>query len=176
MYVYILELEEGKYYVGITKNIDARMRDHRQGKGSLWTQKYKPLENKNPVLILTDDPFDEDKYVKKTMEAHGIDNVRGGAYSRLILSNEEKYFIERELVNCSGRCFKCYKIGHFAKDCDTQENITVRIRRTVDGNSTQVCSTQVRDSRIGITQTYDTAVDRNNTQVRNTNDDRCVIQ
>ena len=41
--IYILELEDGKYYVG--KSIDPiqRFEQHASGEGSAWTRKYKPV-------------------------------------------------------------------------------------------------------------------------------------
>lgn len=44
MYVYVLELEDQKYYVGIAENIGLRLWTHFKGKGtgSAWTEKYKP--------------------------------------------------------------------------------------------------------------------------------------
>ena len=35
-YVYILECQDGSFYTGVTKNIDARMRAHAIGKGSKY--------------------------------------------------------------------------------------------------------------------------------------------
>jgi len=42
--VYVLELEEGKYYVGKTKHSDVRIGQHFDGDGSVWAQKYKPVK------------------------------------------------------------------------------------------------------------------------------------
>ena len=39
--VYILKLEDNKYYVGKTKNINKRILDHFTDCGSEWTRKYK---------------------------------------------------------------------------------------------------------------------------------------
>ena len=37
----------------------------------------------------------------------GIDNVRGGSYSSIKLSKEQKKFLKNELNGCNDRCFKC---------------------------------------------------------------------
>ncbi len=62
-------------------------------------------------------PFDEDLYVKKYMLKYGINNVRGGSYSRTILSKHEIKILARELCTASNTCYACKKSGHSAKDC-----------------------------------------------------------
>ena len=41
--VYILRLLAGKYYVGISKNPQKRIKDHFAGKGAGWTRTYAPI-------------------------------------------------------------------------------------------------------------------------------------
>lgn len=53
------------------------------------------------------------------MEKYGIDNVRGGSYSKLILDNNEIKFITKRIDSATDKCYKCGNNGHFAKDCDT---------------------------------------------------------
>lgn len=42
--IYILALEERCFYVGRTKNLDKRIKDHFSNKGSAWTIAHKPLD------------------------------------------------------------------------------------------------------------------------------------
>jgi hypothetical protein len=42
--VYVLRLEEGKYYVGWTGDIRRRIEEHFDGRGASWTRLYPPLE------------------------------------------------------------------------------------------------------------------------------------
>ena len=44
MLIYILELENKKYYVGKTTNPDFRLEQHFNNSGSQWTKKYKPIK------------------------------------------------------------------------------------------------------------------------------------
>ena len=60
MYIYILELENNKYYVGKTINPDFRIDSHFNNSGSSWTKLHKP--KKVVELISNCDNFDEDKY------------------------------------------------------------------------------------------------------------------
>ncbi len=41
-HVYILLCEDGSFYTGYTKNIDARTRLHANGKGARYTKMHKP--------------------------------------------------------------------------------------------------------------------------------------
>ena len=42
MFVYVLKLEQDKYYVGITED-ENRINSHFNSTGSSWTKKYKPV-------------------------------------------------------------------------------------------------------------------------------------
>jgi predicted GIY-YIG superfamily endonuclease len=82
--LYVLQLEDGKYYVGVTSRTALqRMREHQQGiKSAYWTEAYKPIR------ILRDEPLGliaykeaivaEQKKVLQIMKEHGVNSVRGG--------------------------------------------------------------------------------------------------
>ena len=42
-YTYILQCENGSYYVGHTSDLEARLALHNEGKGSTHTAKYRPV-------------------------------------------------------------------------------------------------------------------------------------
>jgi hypothetical protein len=117
MITYVLQLEENKIYVGQTSNVQRRYKQHSEGKdqGSEWTKKYKPI---NIILqIPNSNPFDEDRYVKEFMSIHGIENVRGGSYSNIVLWNDQLSVLTHEIRAATGKCLRCGSESHFAKQC-----------------------------------------------------------
>ena len=113
--IYVLSLEDNKYYIG--KSVDAQVRfdQHLAGDGATWTAMYKPLD----VLLVIDNctDMDEDKYVKMCMASFGIDNVRGGTYCTPTLDKTTKTFILRQIQSANNICFVCGMNGHFASNC-----------------------------------------------------------
>lgn len=123
MYVYILKLEHGKYYVGRTNDVQKRVEDHKAGRGSEWTRKYKMLSLIRYEKV--DSPFYEDMWVKEMMHKHGINNVRGGSYSQIWLPKNQYMCLQQELNGAMDKCFQCGG-DHFAKDC-TKYNYSIDI-------------------------------------------------
>lgn len=116
MTIYILKLEQNKYYVGRTvRPTEERLKEHMSGHGSTWTKLYKPLELVREFK--TNSPFDESKTVYELMDKYGMDNVRGGSYVMEVLSEDDRIHINRELCGAKDKCFKCEGVGHFASQC-----------------------------------------------------------
>lgn len=82
--LYALELEDGCYYVGMTRNIDVRFKKHVKGKGSKWTKEHYPLRIiETRETKLTDDSEAcrlEDEMTLEYARRYGMDVVRGGGY------------------------------------------------------------------------------------------------
>ena len=113
--IYILRLRAGKYYIGKTKNVDKRWAEHTAGSGSGWTKKYPPLSLVKSVVSTSH--FDEDRYVKEYMEKYGIENVRGGTYSNVVLDANCIAVLEKEIRHSKNLCVRCGRGTHFVKDC-----------------------------------------------------------
>lgn len=123
MIIYILKLEEEKYYVGKTENLDERIKQHFTNNGTVWTKKYKPI--KIIETINTNDPFDEDKYTIKYMKRYEIDNVRGGSFCQLELSESEKQIIQKMINGSEDKCYNCGNFDHFIKDCPKETDYVI---------------------------------------------------
>ena len=66
VFIYILQQQSNKYYVGKTENPKFRLDTHFKNGGCAWTKKYKPIQI---IGLFPDcDAFDEDKYTIKYMK------------------------------------------------------------------------------------------------------------
>jgi predicted GIY-YIG superfamily endonuclease len=115
LFVYVLRLKDGMYYVGTTNDVERRYRQHCEGAGSAWTKLHPPV-----VLFCQEravSPFHEDGKVKELMAEHGIDRVRGGSYCQVRLPDEKRAALEEELRHAQGACLRCGRAGHWAAGC-----------------------------------------------------------
>lgn len=122
--IYIIKLENNKYYIGKTSNPKFRLDQHFNSSGSAWTTKYRPLE---VIQVIPDcDNFDEDKYTLKYMTQYGINNVRGGSFCQIKLSSENKNTVERMIKGSTDKCYICGLKGHFANNCkEDNDNLNI---------------------------------------------------
>jgi len=114
-FIYILQLEKGKYYVGKTSTPTFRLDQHFNSNGSNWTKKYKP-QSLIEVIPNCDD-YDEDKHTIKCMEQYGINNVRGGSFCEIKLSDPNIATLNQMMKGVTDKCYICGSNDHFANDC-----------------------------------------------------------
>lgn len=96
IYLYVLELEKGKYYVGQTNKPTFRYAEHISYCGSKWTKLYKAKKR----LVLKEMMVDSHQEAKLYenwltliyMEKIGWENVRGGDYCKT-----EDYMLKEDL-------------------------------------------------------------------------------
>jgi predicted GIY-YIG superfamily endonuclease len=118
--LYVLQLEDDKWYVGKTDDVQKRFEQHKTGKGgSAWTKEYKPVKiaDTRPINSV----HDETNVTKDLMKKYGIDNVRGGAYCQVTLPEEQVNSIRHELNSGSDKCYNCGMKGHFANRCPNNQ-------------------------------------------------------
>ena len=78
--VYVLELEDDCYYVGITYNLNNRLSQHWEGTAAKWTKLHKPV-----AVILIEFPSSMERENELTLEfikTYGADKVKGGRYCK----------------------------------------------------------------------------------------------
>ena len=81
-YIYKLNLEKGKKYIGKTVNVRRRMRQHFTGKGAAVTKKFKPIDHKVIDQIPGFFANEVEQYHTECYtEKYGYENVRGGYWT-----------------------------------------------------------------------------------------------
>ncbi|NDJ58759.1 GIY-YIG nuclease family protein [Enterobacteriaceae bacterium 4M9] len=86
IYLYVLELSNGCYYVGLTADIKKRIDTHFNGKGAEWTRLNPPLRLMYSINTGTKKTRDaeiiESEATITLMLKYGISKVRGGCYTQ----------------------------------------------------------------------------------------------
>ena len=78
--VYVLECEHGKWYVGITLNLNQRLAQHVAGTGARWTRLHRPLRVYKVISPAAEET--ERQETLRLMLQKGWENVRGGPWCR----------------------------------------------------------------------------------------------
>ncbi len=123
--VYVLELEDNKFYIGKTNNISRRFEDHKSSnsRSATWTRKFKPVR----IIESYDnaDGLDEDRITLEYMIKYGIDNVRGGPYVACDIDSSREHIEHRIRMACD-RCKNCGSKFHFLRNCPKNNRIKVK--------------------------------------------------
>ena len=117
--VYILELEEGRVYVGSSRNLDRRIEQHQGGFGSAFTKVYKPTGVRLPRLgnISGDGDAAERDETLRYMYQRGIPFVRGWKFTQVAMPPEDFEEAEANIRELFELCRKCGYKGHFITQC-----------------------------------------------------------
>jgi predicted GIY-YIG superfamily endonuclease len=86
-FVYVLQLQGGKFYVGTTDNIYSRLLDHKlqNASSAVWVRTHGPVER--VVEIVRDSPRDAETYkTMEMMDMFGYENVRGSSWCKADMS------------------------------------------------------------------------------------------
>jgi len=86
--VYVLQLVDGCYYIGFTRNLERRMKEHFSGNGSIWTRIHKPIKivETHPDKTLNYENYLTQNYTNE----YGYMFVRGGDHIYFKRKYEDK--------------------------------------------------------------------------------------
>ena len=131
-WIYVLELEDGCFYVGKTSNPDARLEQHRNlGRytGAAWTRLHPPTTTGYLVCRQVKKEYsglEEDALTQMWMMKKGIDKVRGGSYSQCVLPGHQLKTLQQATWHCMGACTGCGADDHWVEQCDQKREFGVK--------------------------------------------------
>ena len=117
--VYILELDDGRVYVGSSTNVERRIAQHLAGTGSAYTRVYKPTGVRLPRLgdiSGSGDAAERDETLRY-MYQRGIPFVRGWKFTQTVMPPEEFDEAEANIRESFDLCRRCGGKGHFCSQC-----------------------------------------------------------
>lgn len=145
--IYILLLENDKFYVGYTEREDGeRFKEHFTGNGSEWTKKYRPVQ----VLEWRKGSLEDENIVTiEYMKKYGWWNVRGGDWCSVDMSKPPKQLIPK-LPSIIEKDISMENIDNNGNNEEiTQLNINVHnqtCKRTMYGIIDQLYNTKMNTS------------------------------
>lgn len=116
--IYILQCEKGKYYIGECQKskLVKTLRKHRDGKSSCpWTRRHKAVTCLRAIKLTFENQVTIE--TEKAMKRWGIKNVRGGDYSKVLITPYQRRHVMRKLKWEDNACWKCGRVGHFVGRC-----------------------------------------------------------
>ena len=117
--VYILELAQGRVYVGHSSDMRRRLQQHMAGQGSAFTKAFPPTGVLLPRLgCVTGSPEAAERdETLRYMFLRGIPLVRGWRYVRVDMPDAEVQDAEENIRELFDLCRRCGHPGHFVTQC-----------------------------------------------------------
>jgi len=124
--VYVLKLGGGNFYVGKSDDIKSRISQHENGSGASWTKMHSIVRQVDPITPELDD-FEswERAETLELAHIHGIEKVRGHAWTQISLTESKKREFIQNIRERKDLCRKCGSPDHMISSCrkrKTQEN------------------------------------------------------
>jgi predicted GIY-YIG superfamily endonuclease len=115
--VYVLQKEDGSFYVGKSKNIANRLKQHIAGVGAVCALGSVFRVPAMTAPILNDFEAWERSETLARMRYHGISMVRGWMYTSEYLDDSQREHAFQQICEKCDLCRKCGGEGHFAAQC-----------------------------------------------------------
>ena len=116
--IYLLQLQQNKYYVGYTKYQKLNLDTFKPNK---WIRKYPIVK---VLKYVSTRKYFLNYYVRSYMLYYGFDNLRGGKYTRIKLRKKTIKWIEKHThnlitpkISILQMCLKCGNPGHNSSQC-----------------------------------------------------------
>ena len=118
--VYTLKLQDDKYYVGKSDDIDKRIWIHSNDCGSVWTKNHKVIKR---IPNITEDRGKLGELIEtlESIKLYGIDNVRGSMFTKIYLSESDKIKAAELYCEMYDLCRKCGSANHFITRCNNDD-------------------------------------------------------
>jgi predicted GIY-YIG superfamily endonuclease len=137
VYIYVLQLLKDNYYVGKTDNPQFRLETHFESGGSAFTKRFRPRRLHALHPDCTD--HDETRITLDYMKKYGIQKVRGGPWTQILLTDAEEEFIQKMIDSESDNCYQCGEAGHFANKCPKKKKTNSCVRCQRQGHTEKTC-------------------------------------
>ena len=117
--VYILELAQGRVYVGHSSDMRRRLHQHISGQGSAFTKAFPPTGVMLPRLgcVTGSAEAAERDETLRYMFLRGIQLVRGWRYTKVHMPDSEVEDAEQNIRELFDLCRRCGHPGHFITNC-----------------------------------------------------------
>lgn len=124
--IYVLQLGDSKKYVGSTRCFTTELRHMiNDNVVSSWVREHGfkaihclfPMDNEKDLLK------EEETIMYDMMRKYGIENVRGGAFNNIDMTNEEVEVVMKIIGHRHDVCLKCGSSKHYAVDCEKSQTV-----------------------------------------------------
>ena len=110
-YIYLLELENNKYYAGHSRNLLSALKKHEKGKASNWTHIHKPIRLLKYQKVVFENGIPNvdmvNEWVLQCGAEHGYENIRGGYFTsvepELHMKNIQSFLQNKTIHNSRKR-------------------------------------------------------------------------
>jgi predicted GIY-YIG superfamily endonuclease len=117
--IYVLELAQGRVYVGHSADVRRRILQHKTGQGAAFTKAFPPTGVLLPRLgcVTGSAEAAERDETLRYMFLRGIQLVRGWKYVQVKMSEKDEQDAEENIRELFDLCRRCGHPGHFITQC-----------------------------------------------------------